>query len=155
MANLNRPSDIVAVMQRESRSLSQCSMPVRTLQGRPDRVGAGVGGVVHRYFINHTHFGFTTFLLKVTRSALQVSQPAHPEQCINTEMSDSVAHLRHPQLGILKGRRTNGAVQFLGLKYGVLKHRFAVPEINLASQEQDIDATRYGYVWYTISAVVC
>lgn len=86
------------------------------------------------------------FETKATSYRFRRSQTARPVQRIRVEMSDAVAHLQHPQLGIVSGRRTNGTVQFLGLKYGVLRHRFAVPEINLASQEQDIDATRYGYV---------
>ena len=61
-------------------------------------------------------------------------------------MSDAVTQLQHPQLGAVAGRRKGGTVQFLGLKYGVLKHRFAVAEVNQATNDNVIDATSYGYV---------
>ncbi|KEF63725.1 uncharacterized protein A1O9_01703 [Exophiala aquamarina CBS 119918] len=59
-------------------------------------------------------------------------------------MPDPVVQLHHPQLGTVSGRQRDGTAQFLGLKYGVLKHRFAIPEINSATSSGIVDATKYG-----------
>jgi len=52
------------------------------------------------------------------------------------------ALLEHPGLGKVQGTPNDGTVQYLGIKYGHLKDRFA--EATLAETSGTIDATKYG-----------
>ena len=52
------------------------------------------------------------------------------------------APLEHPNLGTLQGKAADGATQYLGIKYGHLKDRFA--EATLAETSDTTDATKYG-----------
>lgn len=61
-------------------------------------------------------------------------------------MSDLISHLDHPLLGVVTGRRNAHTVQFLGIKYGDLQHRFSASTICDGNKADGIDATRYGYV---------
>jgi hypothetical protein len=53
--------------------------------------------------------------------------------------------LQHPELGELKGKVVDGAIQFLGLKYAKLKNRFAPAELINDYRASPTDGTKYGY----------
>lgn len=58
-----------------------------------------------------------------------------------------MATLQHPFLGNVQGKLTNGVVQFSGIKYASLGHRFGVPELYGGNGSNDkVDATRLGYI---------
>lgn len=61
--------------------------------------------------------------------------------------------LNHPQLGEIHGKKGDGVVQFLGLKYATLKDRFAPPEL-VTSYNGPVDATRFGYVMSFSSFII-
>lgn len=61
-------------------------------------------------------------------------------------MSDLISHLDHPLLGVVTGRRNAHTVQFLGIRYGNLRHRFSASAVCDGNKIDGIDATRYGYV---------
>jgi len=55
------------------------------------------------------------------------------------------ASIEHQTLGIkIQGESSNGVTQYLGIKYGHLKDRFA--EATMAEPMSDIDATKLGSV---------
>lgn len=53
---------------------------------------------------------------------------------------------KHPILGEVKGKTSDVAVQFLGLKYASLENRFSAPQLQTAYAPGGIDASKYGLV---------
>ena len=58
---------------------------------------------------------------------------------------DMSAELHHPFLGIVRGRAGDGVVQYLGVKYALLRDRFAEPELCTSYGSKSLDATFLGY----------
>ncbi|PKS09624.1 hypothetical protein jhhlp_004243 [Lomentospora prolificans] len=60
-------------------------------------------------------------------------------------MSPSVITLQHPALGPIRGKAHNGVVQYLGIKYASLSHRFSIPELYSGAGGSIVtDATQLG-----------
>ena len=51
--------------------------------------------------------------------------------------------LEHPQLGSVAGIHHKDAIQYLGIPYATLAHRFAAPTVK-SEYSDGIDATKYG-----------
>jgi hypothetical protein len=58
--------------------------------------------------------------------------------------ADLPAPLNHHQLGRVQGRYGKGVIQYLGLKYASLDHRFAEAKLVAYDGLSKIDATRHG-----------
>lgn len=57
-----------------------------------------------------------------------------------------MATLQHQFLGNVQGKLTNGVVQFSGIKYASLGHRFGLSELYGENGSDDkVNATRLGY----------
>jgi hypothetical protein len=54
--------------------------------------------------------------------------------------------LEHPDLGQVQGRYGKGVIQYLGLKYASLEHRFAEPELATYDASSTIDGMKHGLV---------
>jgi hypothetical protein len=52
--------------------------------------------------------------------------------------------LKHPDPGQVRGRYGKGVIQYLGLKYASLEHRFAEPELATYGGLDTIDGTKHG-----------
>lgn len=57
------------------------------------------------------------------------------------------ATIEHTNLGKIQGKSSNGVTQYLGIKYGYLKDRFA--EATMAEPTATTDATKIGSVHYS------
>ncbi|KEF54938.1 uncharacterized protein A1O9_09381 [Exophiala aquamarina CBS 119918] len=56
-----------------------------------------------------------------------------------------MAELQHPELGLIHGKANNGVIQFSGIKYASLKHRFSTAELhNGPGPSGETDATKIG-----------
>lgn len=52
--------------------------------------------------------------------------------------------LAHPDIGTIKGKKSAGVAQFLGIKYAALTDRLAPPTLVTSYPANSIDATAYG-----------
>lgn len=62
----------------------------------------------------------------------------------------SPSPLHHAAIGQIQGKYGKGVVQYLGIKYASLEDRLAEPQVMEYSGEEEIDATRHGYVLSTL-----
>ena len=51
--------------------------------------------------------------------------------------------LEHPAIGKIQGKQGQGVVQYLGVRYGHLKDRFATAELHKYPQGITVDAMRH------------
>jgi hypothetical protein len=70
-----------------------------------------------------------------------------PHAAILININDEMSRLQHPTLGTLEGLASGNIVQFLGIKYGSLDHRFGSPKLYSGrSSSGVVNARTHGYV---------
>lgn len=67
---------------------------------------------------------------------------------LSTHLPGLPEPLNHPCIGRVQGRYNKGVIQYLGLPYASLEHRFAASVVleYPDSPKADVDATKHGYL---------